>query len=100
MASESQRHNEGESQPSESTHFPSGRLKYRGAGYPPPISYRRTLGYDSLSTISTTTTTTTTRTISRIQIPSHMYYDKDYILASANSPKFAMDTKTSNVIHV
>ncbi|KAB5519631.1 hypothetical protein DKX38_023970 [Salix brachista] len=57
MASESQRHNEGESQPSESTHFPSGRLKYRGAGYPPPISYPPTLGYDSSWTISTTTTT-------------------------------------------
>ncbi|KAJ6425645.1 hypothetical protein OIU84_026256 [Salix udensis] len=64
MASESQRHNEGESNLLKAPIFLQERLKYRGAGYPPPISYPPTLGYDSLSTISTTTTTTT-RTISR-----------------------------------
>nr|TKR83952.1 hydroxyproline-rich glycoprotein [Populus alba] len=45
MASESQQHNKGESQPSESTLFPSGRLKSPGAGYTPPLSYPPTLGY-------------------------------------------------------
>ncbi|KAJ6864723.1 hydroxyproline-rich glycoprotein [Populus alba x Populus x berolinensis] len=45
MASESQQHNKGESQPSESTLFPSGRFKSPGAGYTPPLSYPPTLGY-------------------------------------------------------
>ncbi|KAG5253035.1 hydroxyproline-rich glycoprotein [Salix suchowensis] len=167
MASESQRHNEGESQPSESTHFPSGRLKYRGAGYPPPIrpypSYypcarapppppgpypgyypcarappppppppppgpypminatlhqqgcqnskvikflRRhsvnnkflvlfifTLHIIMLLALRPELPVSQSKyQIDSSQIHSHMYNDKDYILASANSPKFAMDT--------
>lgn len=187
MASESQQHDKGESQPSENTFFPSGRHKR-----PPPMSYPPTLGYAPppphsayrppgyypyarapppayyvnstvhqqgcqksssflqgiLSTIiflvmfiftlqlimllalrpelpvfhvedfSVLNFNATMPTFTAIweayvsvknpntrlkidfgQIHSHMYYDKDYILASANSPKFSMETKTRNVIH-